>query len=106
MYLINLKTGQSVSMQPKDHRGADQFFFDYRAPNDADGGTSLASHSFFENRGGHGRSAGNTEANDGDGSSISGSSSESGSESADIEELGHRNSTRKRLKFANGGMMQ
>ena len=30
MYLINLRTGESVSLQPKDHKEADQYFFDYR----------------------------------------------------------------------------
>jgi len=35
MYLINLRTGQSVSLEPKDHKEANQFFFDYR-PSDAE----------------------------------------------------------------------
>lgn len=104
MYLINLKTGQSVSMQPKDHRGADQFFFDYRAPNDTDGSTSASSNLCFPGQHGSGRSAGIDPGN-ADGSSISGSSSESGSESADLEELKQPVSARKRLKFMNAGML-
>jgi len=35
IYLINLKSGKSVSLQPKDHREANQWFFDFR-PGDAD----------------------------------------------------------------------
>ena len=30
MYLINLRSGESVSLEPKDHKEADQYFFDYR----------------------------------------------------------------------------
>ena len=35
MYLINLKTGQSVSLHPKDHKENDKFFFDFRPSEDA-----------------------------------------------------------------------
>ena len=30
MYLINLRSGESVSLEPKDHKEADRYFFDYR----------------------------------------------------------------------------
>ena len=30
MYLINLRTGQSVSLQPKDHKESEKHFFDFR----------------------------------------------------------------------------
>ena len=30
MYLVNLRTGQTVSMNPKDYKGTDKFFCDHR----------------------------------------------------------------------------
>ena len=82
-------------MQPKDHRGADQFFFDYRATNDSDAGAMASSFSLSH------------PCNDDSekGNSIeSASSSESASDSDDFDD--QQANVRKRLKFMNGGMMQ
>ncbi len=48
MYLINLKTGQSVSLHPKDHKENDKFFFDFRPGEDAkDDGSDRGSESLL-----------------------------------------------------------
>ena len=51
MYLINLRSGESVSLEPKDHRESDQYFFDYRLGDNegaggggSDGRASLSMH--------------------------------------------------------------
>ena len=82
-------------MQPKDHRGADQFFFDYRATNDSDG--SLATNNFSF--------AGRCINSAKDDSNDSASSSESGSESDDFDHQ-QQARMRKRPKFMNARMLQ